>query len=152
MSLTFREATEADIPEIVALLRDDVLGAARQPDIPTGYAHAFARIEADPSTALIVGLKGGRIMATYQLDILHGLSRGGATRAQIEAVRVASELRGQGAGGALFEDARKRAVAAGASLLQLTSDMSRQEAHAFYERLGFVGSHIGYKLDLRERE
>jgi hypothetical protein len=31
-------------------------------------------------------------------------------------------------------------------LVQLTSDKTRTEAHRFYTRLGFVGSHEGFKL------
>lgn len=34
------------------------------------------------------------------------------------------------------------------NLVQLTSDKSRTEAHRFYSRLGFVGSHEGFKLKL----
>ena len=32
-----------------------------------------------------------------------------------------------------------------ASLVQLTSDEARQDAHRFCESLGFVGSHRGFK-------
>jgi hypothetical protein len=32
--------------------------------------------------------------------------------------------------------------------VQLTSDNSRADAHRFYERLGFVASHVGFKLAL----
>jgi hypothetical protein len=31
------------------------------------------------------------------------------------------------------------------SLVQLTSGEAREDAHRFYERLGFVGSHRGFK-------
>ena len=31
------------------------------------------------------------------------------------------------------------------NLVQLTSDAARVDAHRFYERLGFVASHVGYK-------
>jgi GNAT superfamily N-acetyltransferase len=41
-------------------------------------------------------------------------------------------------------EARRR----GCGLVQLTSDKSRLDAHRFYERLGFVASHQGYKLQL----
>jgi hypothetical protein len=30
-------------------------------------------------------------------------------------------------------------------LVQLTSDAARVDAHRFYERLGFTGSHVGFK-------
>ena len=34
----------------------------------------------------------------------------------------------------------------GCSLMQLTTDKSRKDAHRFYERLGFTASHEGMKL------
>lgn len=37
------------------------------------------------------------------------------------------------------------AQSVGARMVQLTSDASRTAAHAFYERLGFARSHIGFK-------
>lgn len=36
--------------------------------------------------------------------------------------------------------------------LQLTSTNSRTDAHRFYERLGFAGTHTGFKLLLDEIE
>lgn len=36
----------------------------------------------------------------------------------------------------------------GADLVQLTSDATRTDARRFYERLGFVASHVGFKLPL----
>ena len=41
-------------------------------------------------------------------------------------------------------ECRKRDCA----LVQLTTDKSRPDAHRFYDRLGFVASHEGYKLAL----
>jgi hypothetical protein len=38
------------------------------------------------------------------------------------------------------------APATGASLIQLTSDAQRTDAHRFYTRLGFADSHVGFKL------
>ena len=69
---------------------------------------------------------------------------------QVEAVRVASSARGSGLGTAIFEWIIAHARQSGCDLVQLTSDTSRTGAHDFYERLGFVGSHVGYKLDLRD--
>lgn len=36
----------------------------------------------------------------------------------------------------------------GARRVQLTSNVSRVDAHRFYERLGFARSHAGFKLKL----
>nr|WP_192931138.1 GNAT family N-acetyltransferase [Gemmobacter serpentinus] len=143
--IRFRDATEADLPALVAMLTDDPLGASRESDDPAPYKAAFAAIRANPAHQLIVGEMEGRIVATCQLTILHGLSRQGMTRALIEAVRVAPDLRSQGLGAALMAEAEARARAAGAGMIQLTTDKSRLRAHAFYDRLGYAPSHLGYK-------
>jgi ribosomal protein S18 acetylase RimI-like enzyme len=72
----------------------------------------------------------------------------GATRAQIEAVRVAAACRGEGVGETLIHAAIARARASGARLVQLTTDRARGDAQRFYERLGFSPSHVGMKLKL----
>jgi GNAT superfamily N-acetyltransferase len=41
-----------------------------------------------------------------------------------------------------------RCRARGCRLVQLTTDRSRPDAHRFYETLGFIASHVGYKLAL----
>src|SRR5690606_19504497 len=63
----FRRATAADVPAIVALLADDVLGAAREKPGDPGYAAAFEAIEADPNQLLAVAEEGGRIVGCLQL-------------------------------------------------------------------------------------
>ncbi|HUG83206.1 MAG TPA: GNAT family N-acetyltransferase, partial [Euzebya sp.] len=63
-------------------------------------------------------------------------------------VRVAEDLQGQGIGEAMMRWAADRATARGCGLLQLTSDRQRERAHAFYDRMGFAASHVGYKLPL----
>lgn len=137
---------------IVELLAADQLGATRDgADDDEGlepYRRAFEAIDADPAQLLLVADSGGEIVATMQLSFLPGLARRGALRAQIEAVRVRVDQRGSGLGGELMiwaiEEARRR----GCALVQLTSDKRRTDAHRFYERLGFVASHEGFKLAL----
>ncbi|MFJ4187313.1 GNAT family N-acetyltransferase [Kitasatospora sp. NPDC089509] len=148
--LTIRRATEADLPAIVAMLADDPLGATREtPDDLTPYRTAFARIDGDPHQHLVVAERAGRTIGTLQLTLVPGLSRTGATRAIIEAVRVHADERGSGLGTELIRWAVERSRELGAVLVQLTSDATRTDAHRFYERLGFTASHLGFKLDLR---
>lgn len=146
--VTFRPARVEDVDAVVALLRADSLGKGREIAAPQLYRDAFDRVAADPGAEVIVGEAGGKIVATYHINILHGLSRGATTRAQIEAIRVASSLRGQGVGHRLMADAEARARAAGATLVQLTSDRTREAAHGFYEALGYKPSHMGFKKSL----
>jgi GNAT superfamily N-acetyltransferase len=148
---TVRRAAEADVPAIVGLLADDELGAAREAGDgdPGPYLRAFAAIDADPNQLLVVvTAQDGDVAATMQLTFLPGLSRHGALRAQIEAVRVGAAYRSHGLGQAMFTWAIAEARRRGAILVQLTSDKSRTAAHRFYDRLGFTPSHEGYKLYL----
>jgi len=150
--LDIRKATKDDVPAIVALLADDLLGEQREsPADLTPYLAAFDRIAADPHQHLLIAFRDGQPAGTLQLTIIGGLGRKGTTRALIEAVRVRSDLRGHGLGSELILDAIDRARREGARIVQLTSDAAREEAHRFYERLGFVNSHAGFKLDLGDQ-
>ena len=67
----------------------------------------------------------------------------------IEAVHVRQAMRGRGVGAAMMRFAIEKARGADVSLVQLTSNAARKDAHRFYARLGFVQSHLGFKLRLR---
>jgi len=146
-----RLATRADLPAIVRLIADDGLGRGREQSggvLAPCYTAAFAAIEADPNNEIAVMERNGAVVGCLQLTFIPGLSRQGATRAQIESVRVAPSLRGQGLGRTLFEWAIARAKKKDCRLVQLTTDKARADAHRFYESLGFVASHDGMKLAL----
>ncbi|MFA6155760.1 N-acetyltransferase family protein [Mesorhizobium sp.] len=149
--ITFRKAQAADLPAIVAMLADDPLGAAREDaslPLAQGYLDAFDAIDADPNQLLAVAVEGGEVIGTLQISFLAGLSHKGAWRGQIEAVRVASHRRSGGIGQRMIDWAIVQCRARGCNLVQLTTDKSRADAHRFYERLGFTGSHLGYKKSL----
>lgn len=147
--LQIRAANEDDLPAIVALLADDPLGAQREsPDDLTPYRAAFARLAGDPHQHQTVAVRDGRVVGTLQLTVIPGLSRQGATRSVIEAVRVHRDERGSGLGTQLVEWAVEESRRLGCHLVQLTSDAQRTDAHRFYERLGFTASHVGFKLPL----
>ncbi|GAA2467058.1 GNAT family N-acetyltransferase [Streptomyces macrosporus] len=147
--LEIRPATADDLRAIVDMLADDPLGARREsPDDLAPYRAAYERIVADPHQKLVVAVRDGRVVGTLQLTVIPGLSRRGASRGLVEAVRVHADERGAGLGARLIEWAIEEARRAGCALVQLTSDATRTDAHRFYERLGFVASHVGFKLAL----
>jgi ribosomal protein S18 acetylase RimI-like enzyme len=146
----FRRATADDLPAIVALLADDVLGAAREARGDPAYAAAFAAIAADPNQLLAVAEDGGRIVGCLQLSFIPGLSRRGMWRGQIESVRIAASHRGAGLGRRMFDWAVEACRARGCGLVQLTTDKARPDARRFYESLGFVASHEGMKITLQD--
>lgn len=143
-------AIESDLPEIVELLTDDALGADRETADLEPYRPAFRQIEADDLNLLVVVRteRVNELVGTMQLTLIPGLARAGATRLQIEAVRVVQSARGCGLGAAMIKWGHEYGRARGAELAQLTSDKSRLDAHHFYERLGYVATHEGFKRSL----
>ena len=146
-----RRATADDLEAIMLLLADDPVSAARgdtadEADVEA-YRGALAEIIADPSNDLVVVADPmGETVATMQLTRIPGMARRGSRRLLIEAVRVSGARRSSGIGSAMMRWVTEAAApAVGASLVQLTSDEARTDAHRFYERLGFVGSHRGFK-------
>ncbi|MEU7064077.1 GNAT family N-acetyltransferase [Streptomyces sp. NPDC046161] len=147
--LVIRPATETDLPAIVSMLADDPLGAAREsPDDLAPYIAALEQLSDDPHQHVMVAVRGERVVGTLQLTIVAGLSRRGATRSIIEGVRVHADERGSGLGTRFIEWAIERSRQENCELVQLTSDVTRTDAHRFYERLGFTASHVGFKLAL----
>lgn len=149
--LRFRltRASAEEVPDLVELLSDDVLGSQRENAPRARYLEAFAEIDADPGQLLVVVRDAAdALVGTLQLTLIPGLSRGGAKRLQIEAVRMAASVRGSGLGSALFAWAHDYGRAHGASMAQLTADKQRADAHRFYQRLGYRPSHEGFKLPL----
>ncbi|MER8042679.1 GNAT family N-acetyltransferase [Streptomyces sp. NPDC094032] len=147
--LEIRPARQDDLPAIVAMLADDPLGAQREsPDDLSPYTTAFTRLAEDPNQHLVVAVREGRVVGTLQLTVIPGLSRKGTTRSLIEGVRIHADERGSGLGTRLIEWAVEESRAQECRLVQLTSDVTRTDAHRFYERLGFEASHVGFKLSL----
>lgn len=147
--MIFRKATITDIPFIVKMLANDKLGKLREDyrdPLPEKYYQAFGNITADPNQELVVVEKDGEIIGTLQLSFIQYLTYQGGIRAQIEAVRIREDARGEGIGQKLFEWAIARAKERKAHILQLTTDKSRPEALHFYEKLGFKATHEGLKL------
>ena len=146
-----RRAQRRDVPAIIRLLADDRLGATREivgESVAQVYWDAFDAMTAQPGNEYLVADVGGEVVGCLQLTIIAGLSRSGLTRGQLEGVRVASEYRGHRIGEQLIRAAIESAREAGCRLVQLTSDRTRVDAIRFYERLGFVPSHVGMKLTL----
>lgn len=147
--LVIRRATAADVAPIVAMIADDQLGATRESlDDLTPYLAAFEQIDGDPNQLLMVAERNDEVIGTLQLTIIPGLSRRGSTRGLIEAVRVAAPARGSGLGTQLIQWAIEESRTRGCTLVQLTSDKTRTNAHRFYTNLGFTNSHEGFKLKL----
>jgi GNAT superfamily N-acetyltransferase len=150
--MTFRKATKKDLLKIVEMIADDELGKTReifQEPLPADYINAFKNIDNDSNQELIiVENNNSEIIGTMQLTFIQYLTYRGGLRAQIEAVRIRKDMRGNGIGKMMFEWAVNRAKERHAHLLQLTTDKKRPHAIEFYTKIGFKATHEGMKMHL----
>ena len=151
VDVTFRQATIDDLRAVISLFADDAVGGHGDTTDSSAlplYESAFAAIEASPNDLLFVGVLKDEVVATAQVTFITSLTGRGTKRMAIEAVQTRTDMRGKGIGAKLIQHcldvARERDIA----LVQLTSNAKRQDAHRFYERLGFEKSHAGFKMRL----
>jgi GNAT superfamily N-acetyltransferase len=151
VSLTYRKAVEADLPFIVKLLSDDAVRATDdRPDEPfhPRYVAALRELETDQNQMMMLAMLGDETVGTIQLTFIPGISGLGTKRCLVEAVHIAPAHRSKGLGSQMIQWAIDQARQRGCGMVQLTSNKKRLDAHRFYERLGFLKSHEGFKYYL----
>jgi GNAT superfamily N-acetyltransferase len=132
---TFRveRATREHAGVIVDLLSDDEFSQDREGAELERYEATYDTVVRNRYNYLGVVVDGSDVVvATVQLTIIPGLSRGGATRLQIEGLRVAKAERAQGLGTALVEWAHDYGRAHGARLSQVTTDEARESPDVLF--------------------
>jgi len=145
---TIRDATEDDLPALVALMRQ--LQYPNDAETVTdAHRNALRQLQATPGQRLLViEDEHGRVAGTAQLMIIPNLSRNALPRAIAENVCVDESLRGRRYGEELVRYCIERAREAGCFKLALTTNRHRVDAHRFWERQGFELTHRGYSLPL----
>lgn len=136
-SLTMREAAEDDLPALARLYETSGIDDAGRNDAAS-LRSAWSRLRDEAPTArVLLAERGGVPVGTLTLHLLPVLGHGGTSAALVEMVAVDPAAQGQGVGRALMDEAMARARAAGCYKLALSSDTIRDEAHRFYDRLGY---------------
>jgi GNAT superfamily N-acetyltransferase len=140
--MIIRAAVDADAPRLAALLAQ--LGYPADPrDLPRrlarlvdqGAAVAFVA----ESEGTVVGLATAHVFAAIHSE---------RDVAWLTALVVAEEGRHQGVGRALVAAAEGWARALGCSRLSVTTALHRDDAHTFYDRLGYEHSGRRYSRTL----
>ena len=149
---TIREATEADLPQLVALLAqlapDDSEREEMSSPLPYEYHLVLRQIIETPGQHVFVLEVSGKIVGTAALSAVPNVSHRGTPYAIIENVVVDAKARSKGYGELLMRHVIEEARRAGCYKVSLTSSKRRAEAHRFYERLGFERTHEAFRLDL----
>ena len=149
--LIARQMQKADLGVVVSLLADDEIGRSREDNanvVHADYLRAFEHIHSDDNQYAAIFEINGETVGCLQITFIPGLSRRGSLRGQIEGVRVSRDFRGKGYGAKMIAWAITKCRDRGCKMVQLTSDKKRENAIQFYEKLGFVKSHDGFKLTL----
>ena len=144
----------ADLPRVVELLTLGALpGSSGERENPgdLGRYERALRETGHAGGSVLVAEVDGEVIGVCQLIVFRQLQATGGLCAEIESVHVHPDRRGGGVGTTLLRAAIHRAERLGCYRVQLTSNVQRPDAHRFYERLGFVASHVGFKLLLSER-
>jgi GNAT superfamily N-acetyltransferase len=87
-------------------------------------------------------------VGTFALLIMRNLAHCGAPSGIVEDVVVDEGARGRGVGRRMMEYARARCREEGCYKLVLSSNVSRTDAHRFYESLGFRRHGYSFAVDL----
>jgi GNAT superfamily N-acetyltransferase len=141
-----REAVEGDLAEILHAYISAGIDGGKSFTVDEAREH-FARFRAYPNYRVFVALADGTVAGTYALLILDNLAKRGARAGIVEDVAVLPDRQGQGIGRAMMEHARQQCRAAGCYKMALSSNLSREPAHRFYDALGF--ERHGYSFVIR---
>ena len=93
---------------------------------------------------------GGTILATYALLIMDNIAHVGAPLAIVEQVAVSATQQGQGLGTLMMHHAMEVSRAQGCYKLALSSNVKREKAHDFYDKLGFTRHGYSFVVDLSD--
>jgi len=141
----FREASKADLPDILRL--------HAQPEMDDGQVlsvvdaeQMFDRMARYPDYRLHVAIRDNRIVGTFALLVMDNLGHQGAPSGVIEDVLVDPQYQGQGIGKAMVRHALRVCGGKGCYKVTLSSNLKRERAHAFYESLGFERHGYSFKV------
>ncbi|MFN8769612.1 MAG: GNAT family N-acetyltransferase [Neisseriaceae bacterium] len=147
--LELRKANIDDLKDIVTLIHDDILGKDRErPELLNQYNSIFEKILKSDNQQYFVVQYSNEIIGCFELTILYALSITSSIRLEVENVRVHSKYRSCGIGKWMFSEITKFAQENNCSIIQLTSNKIRKDAHKFYTSIGYKNSHEGFKLYL----
>lgn len=147
MTLVIREADEADIPHLLALYAEPEFDGD-QVISESDARRRLREIHANLDHRIYLAWRGDRCIGTFALLIMRKLTKKGRSVAIVDDVVVATGERGGGVGKEMMQEAMNIARKRGCYKLMLSSNLRREQAHRFYESLGFEQHGWSYSIDL----
>jgi GNAT superfamily N-acetyltransferase len=146
-ALTIREATEDDLPAILSLYTASGIGDGDTFTLSEVQSH-LAQFRQYPSFRIFVALAGSDVVGTYELLIMDNMAKRGKKSGIVEDVAVDPGHQGQGIGRAMMHHALDQCRQAGCYKLTLSSNLKREDAHRFYDALGFEPHGYSFRVDI----
>lgn len=147
MPLVIREATEDDLPSLLGLHAELEMDDSRVLSLDQAR-EIFARLKHYPNYRIYLAVMDGEIVGTFALLIMDNLAHLGAPSGIVEDVVVKAAYRSRGIGRQMMEHAYARCKEAGCYKMALSSNLKREAAHRFYERLGFKKHGYSYVIEV----
>jgi ribosomal protein S18 acetylase RimI-like enzyme len=144
--ITIREALEEDIPAVLDLYSAAGIGSEDNFNPAEARLH-FAALRKYPSLRVFVALIDQTIIGTYELLIMDNMAKRGRRSGVVEDVAVHPEHQGQGVGRAMMEHAMEQCRLASCYKMTLSSNLNREEAHKFYDSLGFEKHGYSFRIE-----
>ena len=137
-AIDVREAEMADAAEVVRLLAQ--LGHPQPAGDPAARLAAFIN---QGQRVLIAARSpsapGSTLLGVVTLHIMPVMHRAGPI-GRLTAVVVDAPARGKGVGRALVSGSEAFLLVRGCAMIEITTNKTRTDAHAFYERLGYTAT------------
>ncbi|MBI4344267.1 MAG: GNAT family N-acetyltransferase [Euryarchaeota archaeon] len=150
-TLEIREATEGDLPFLLALYEQLHLEKGLGLSLKEAR-RIFERIRRNPDYRIYIAAADGKIIGTFSLLIMENLAHRGAPMGFVENVVVDMDWRGKGVGRRLMEFGMDRSRGRGCYKVTLSSRLEREVAHRFYESLGFRKHGYSFWVEFAEKK
>ena len=133
-----------------------VLDLYSLPDIDNGKSlqidkakEIFEIMSTYPSYKIYVAKLNDIIVGTFSLIIMDNIIHFGRSTGLVESVVVHEKYRSLGIGKKMMEFAIQRCKESNCYKMSLSSNMTRERAHSFYERLGFKKHGYSFMIEIK---
>jgi GNAT superfamily N-acetyltransferase len=141
------KAAEKDLPGVLRLYSQKDIDDGKILSIEEAV-EMYRKFSRYPDYNLYVAKIGDAVVGTFELLVMDNLAHRGRPSAVIEDVVVDGPHRSKGIGRKMLEYAMKVCRERGCYKLALSSNVTRNRAHSFYERLGFAKHGYSFSIEV----
>ena len=146
MKLQIRSATINDVGNILQIYaktldNDNIMSVEKAKGI-------FLKQQQYPDYQVFIAELNDEIVGTFAILIMENMAHLGTPSAIVEDVGVLPKLQGKGIGKMMMAFALQYAKEKGCYKMSLSSNLRREQAHQFYESLGFKKHGFSFLMEL----